>query len=75
MVRLYVREFVRANAPKLTMTGLGRLANLSQSTIIKVWKEPENTDVLLTTLIPIAQALSTYLGRKVKVTELIEDSD
>lgn len=73
MVRLRVRDFVQENAPHLTMTELGRLANIAQTTMIKVWKDPENTDVLLTTLIPISQALSTYLGRKVRVTELIED--
>lgn len=75
MVRFCVREFVEQHAPKLTMTEVGRLANVSQDTIVKIWKKPENIDVKVSTLIPIAQALSTYLGKKVKVTELIEDMD
>ena len=75
MVRFCVREFVKKQAPKLTMTELGRLANISQASITKIWKNPENTDVKVSTLIPVAEALSLYLGRKVKVTELIEDTE
>ncbi len=75
MVRFCVREFVEQHAPHLTMTEVGRLANISQDTIVKIWKRPENTDVKVSTLIPIARALSSYLGRKVKITELLEDTD
>jgi predicted transcriptional regulator len=74
MIRLRVKEFVEQNASGLNMTSLARRAGIAQTTIIKIWKSPENTDFVFSKLEAIAKALSEYLGRYVSTKELYDDS-
>lgn len=73
MIRLRVREFVEAHTRKLTRYQLARDAGLSPAPLDKAWNEPENTEILLSTLEKIAHALSQHLGRYVSTKELYED--
>jgi hypothetical protein len=73
MIRLRVKEFVEREAPDLNMTLLGRMANLSQTTMIKLWKHPESTDFVFSKLEAVAKALSEHLGRFVSTKELYEE--
>ncbi|MGH2496583.1 MAG: helix-turn-helix domain-containing protein [Ktedonobacteraceae bacterium] len=74
MIRLRVREFVEEHTPpRLSRYKLGRDAGLSPAPMDKIWNEPENTEILLSTLEKIARALSQYVGRYVSTKELYED--
>lgn len=74
MIRLRVREFVEEHAPKLSRYRLGRDAGLSPAPMDKLWNDPTNTDILLSTLEKIARALSTHIGRPVSTKELYDET-
>jgi len=74
MIRLRVRELVEKHAPKLSRYRLGRDAGLSPAPMDKIWNDPENTDILLSTLEKIAKALSLHMGRPVSTKELYDES-
>lgn len=63
MIRLKVREI--AEARKINMSKLSRMADLNYNTIRAIWDD-ETKDVAVSTLEKIAKAL------KVEVSELIE---
>ena len=63
MVRLKVREI--AEAKKINMSKLSRMADLNYNTVRAIWDD-ETKDVTVSTLEKIAKAL------KVEIAELIE---
>ena len=73
MIRLRVRELVEESAPKLSRYKLGRDAGLSPAPMDKIWNDPENTEILLSTLEKIARALSLHVGRHVTTKELYDE--
>lgn len=73
MIRLRVRELVEEYAPKLSRYKLGRDAGLSPAPMDKIWNDPENTEILLSTLEKIARALSLHVGRPVTTKELYDE--
>ncbi|MGH2496124.1 MAG: hypothetical protein ACRDIV_15630 [Ktedonobacteraceae bacterium] len=73
MVRLRVKEFVTEHAPELTRYELGRRANRSNKFMDKIWNNPTETHFYFDKLETVAQALSAYLNRKVKMSELFEE--
>jgi len=71
MVRLRVRE-VAEQEPRVNRTKLGRVADVSATTMDKIWSRPQDISVRLDTLVRIADALTALKGRNVTVLDLIE---
>ena len=71
MVRLRVRE-VAEQEPRVNRTKLGRAADVSATTMDKIWSRPQDISVRLDTLVRIADALTALKGRTVTILDLIE---
>jgi len=71
MVRLRVRE-VAEEEPRVNRTKLGRVADVSATTMDKIWFRPEDISVRLDTLARIADALTALKNHPVTVHDLIQ---
>lgn len=71
MVRLRVRE-VAEEEPRINRTKLGRVADVSATTMDKIWTRPHDISVRVDTLVRIADALTALKNRKITVLDLIE---
>ncbi len=78
MVRLRVREVAEATRgpggeeePRINRAKLGRVADVSATTMDKIWLDEGYISVRLDTLLRIADALSTLKNRKITVHDLI----
>ena len=70
MVHLRVRE-IAEEEPSVNRSKLGRIADVSASTMEKIWLRPHDISVRIDTLNRIADALTVLKARKITVLDLI----